>query len=178
MPKHKHFPLWYHLVDLWTTERDSHQHQDSASGISYPTRILTRWEQLNYEVDLGSKEYLHYILHTGIKPEEKLYGLQWRVSINGKYLHKKIKNTYKTRHQDVLFKHIMMKKGNISTWNHWSTGKQLNVQANLFCNTDKHGSPSTSTGRMPRGDICSREKNGIILDVQNVMNITKIRTML
>ena len=72
-------------IDIETQQFESHLDTND------PTRILTRWERLNYEVDLGAKEYLKYILLTGIKPEENIYGTQWRVSINGKYLHKKTK---------------------------------------------------------------------------------------
>ena len=50
-----------------------------------------------------------------MKSEETLYGSQWRVSINGKYMHKKLKdNIYKARHQNSLLKH-MLKKGKIDS---------------------------------------------------------------
>ena len=56
-----------------------------------PCRPLTRLEKLNCVVDQGAKEYLQYILATGKKTFEILYGTQWRMTIDGVAVNKKIK---------------------------------------------------------------------------------------
>ena len=107
-----HFCLIWSIYDLQKTIalEISIQHVEPHLDTKHRRRILNQWEKLNCEVDRGAKEYLQFILASKILPEERLYGPQWRVSIDGVYVHKKLnKKIQHAKHKQPLIDHMVWK---------------------------------------------------------------------
>ena len=84
-------------------------HQDEAAL----GRPLSRLEKLNCEADAGAKEFLKYVLAHDMRPVTNLYGSQWRLKHNNRYICKHLKHhVYMSRHGHTLINHI--KKGEVT----------------------------------------------------------------
>ena len=84
-------------IDIKTQQVEAHLDKRDLN------RILNRWERLNCRADIRAKEFVYYVLLTKGKPVTRLYGLQWRVSINGDFIHKKLREKiYNARHKKYL----------------------------------------------------------------------------
>ena len=83
-------------------------HQDEAAL----GRPLTRLEKLNCETDAGAKVFLKYVLENDLQPVSKLYGTQWRLKRDDRYVCKNLKHhVYMSRHGRALINHIKKQKG-------------------------------------------------------------------
>ena len=83
-------------------------HQDEAAL----GRPLSRLERLNCETDAGAKEFLTFVLTHDKRPVTKLYGTQWRLKYNDRYICKNLKHhVYMSRHGRILVDHIKKRRG-------------------------------------------------------------------
>ena len=75
-------------------------------------RPLTRLEKLNCETDAGAKAFLKHVLEHDLQPVSTLYGTQWRLKRDDRYICKNLRHhVYMSRHGRALIHHIKKRKG-------------------------------------------------------------------
>ena len=112
--RHPNYDLLWSIFDLRDNiEIDvSWEHVKGHQDEALLDRELTRYKTLNCKADAGAKEYLEHIHSNRIKPITELYGLQWQLCSQDRYIYKDFSSKiYMNRHGNALKTHIQSKQG-------------------------------------------------------------------